>query len=101
VADDQDRAELTDDDKLGGEFPPERPLGAHRRQDDAIPESFASREARTNPEVEDADRPTDAGVPFDEEAPLDGQQPVTADDDTPSVPEAAEEAALRLRETPG
>ncbi len=100
MADEQDRAELTDDDKLGGDLPPERPLGAHRRQDDAIPESFAAREARTNPEAEDAERAIVEGEPFDAEAPLDGQEPVLSDDDTPEVPEAAEEAALRLREVP-
>jgi hypothetical protein len=100
MADEQDRAELTDDDKLGGDFPPDRPLGAHRRQDDAIPESFASREARTNPEVEDAGRTTERQVPADEEAPLDGQEPILSEDDTPEVPEAAEEAALRVREAP-
>jgi hypothetical protein len=94
MPDDQDRAESLDDDKLGGEYPPDRPLGAHRRQDDAIPESFAGREARTNPEVEDADR----RVAGDDEEPADGDEAVTSDDEVAETPEAAEEAALRLRE---
>lgn len=93
MPDDQDRAEMTDDDKLGGEYPPERPLGAHRRQDDAIPESFAGREARTEPEV--------GRRPEDEDVPIDGVGPITPDDETSETPEAAEEAALQVRDATG
>jgi hypothetical protein len=91
MPDEQDRAEMLDDDKLGGEMPPERPLGAHRRQDDAIPESFAGRDARTEPEVDEARVPDDEAVPTDEE-------PITPDDEVAETPEAAEEAALHLQE---
>jgi hypothetical protein len=97
MPDDQDTAEALDDDKLGGEYPPERPLGAHRRQDDAIPESFAGRDARTEPEVDDPDaaRSVDRG----EDEPFDGDVAVTSDDEVAETPEAAEEAALHIRRT--
>jgi hypothetical protein len=94
MSDAQDRAEATDDDKLGGEFPPERPLGAHRRQDDAIPESFAGREARLEPEVGQA-----AGT--GEETVAVGDDAVAPDDAPVETPEAAEEAALHVTDEPG
>jgi hypothetical protein len=78
MPDEQDRAEAVDDDKLGGDYPPERPLGAHRRQDDAVSESFAGREARTEPEVDEG--------------------PLSPEDEVEETPEAEEEAALDLRE---
>ena len=94
MPDAQDRAEALDDDKLGGEYPPERPLGAHRRQDDAVPESFAGRDARTEPEAEER-QPVDP-----EEQPIDGDGAISPSHEVPETPEAAEEAALRLREAP-
>jgi hypothetical protein len=93
MPDEQDTAEALDGDKLGGEYPPERPLGAHRRQDDAIPESFAGRDARTEPEVDDPD----AARPVAEEEPFDGDVAITTDDEVAETPEAAEEAALHVR----
>jgi hypothetical protein len=92
MPDDQDRAEALDDDKIGGEYPPERPLGTHRRQDDAVPGSFAGREARTEPEVDEPRRRVDENVP------VDGRR-VTLEDEIADTPDAAEEAALHLQET--
>jgi hypothetical protein len=100
MPDEQDLAEALDGDKLGGEYPPERPLGAHRRQDDAIPESFAGRDARTQPEVDEADRRVSAPVHAGEDEPMDGDVAITTDDEVAETPEAAEEAALHVRELP-
>jgi hypothetical protein len=96
MPDEQDRAEALDDDKVGGEYPPERPLGAHRRQDDAIVESFAGRGARTEPEVEEVSTPGD-----DVDVIAADEPPVAPDDEIAVVPEAAEEAAIHLQELPG
>jgi hypothetical protein len=98
MPDEQDTAEALDDDKLGGELTPERPLGAHRRQDDAVPESFAGRDARTEPEVTEADTdPVDRPEDPVEEERFDGDDPVLSEDEAAETPEAAEEAALRIR----
>ena len=53
---DQDQAgEDFDDDKLGGEYPPDRPLGVNDEGVTGVEqlggESFAERDARTRPEV--------------------------------------------------
>ncbi len=94
MADDQDRAEVLDDDKVGGEFPPDRPLGAHRHQDDVIPESFAGRDERTEPEVGETPSPEGVTVPMQDD------DRVTADDEVAETPEAAEEAALHVEQAP-
>ena len=90
MSDAQDRAEALDDDKLGGEFPPDRPMGAEGRTDHAQ-ESFAERDAR---HVPDEERP----VP-EREALVDGTS-VSPQDEVAETPEAAEEAALRMQRAP-
>ena len=61
----QDRAEALDDDKLGGEFPPEDPLGVDEygttAAEERVDEPLAERVAREEPEV---DAPTDQPVPL-------------------------------------
>jgi hypothetical protein len=91
MSDAQDRAEALDDDKLGGEFPPERPLGADEGRNDAVTESFEEREARHLPDDERRVNPTE------DEALTEGTA-VSPQDEVAETPEAAEEAALRLRE---
>jgi hypothetical protein len=88
MTDPQDRAEALDEDKLGGAFPPDVPQAVDDAPDDAVRESFEDRDARHRPED---DRRREGGSPD-----LD-DDPVTADEEVRELPEAAEEAALRLR----
>lgn len=90
MSDPQDRAEQVDSDKLGGELPPDRPLGADEGRTDHRQDSFEERDARHEPE--DA-RPVD---PAAEGALVEGSE-VSPEEEPAQVPEAAEEAALRLR----
>lgn len=92
MSDAQDRAEQLDEDKLGGEFPPDQPLGADEGRTDETAESFEERDARHLPED---DRP----VAPEEEA-LAESTAVSPQDEVAEVPEAAEEAALRIRQAP-
>jgi hypothetical protein len=91
MSDAQDRAEALDDDKLGGEFPPERPLGADEGRTDEVTESFEERDARHLP---DDERRVNAA---EDEALVEGTV-VSPQDEVAETPEAAEEAALRVRE---
>ena len=93
MSDAQDRAEQLDDDKLGGEFPPEQPLGADEGRTDHAQESVAERDARHLPEDERRVNPAE------DEALLEGTS-VSPQDEVAETPEAAEEAALRLRHLP-
>lgn len=90
-------AEDLDDDKLGGEFPPERPMGA---EDEGVTgveqlggESLAERDERTEPELWERPRAageTDPGVELagDEEV---GQ----VDDESTMVARSAEDTDAR------
>jgi hypothetical protein len=91
VSDPQDQAEQLDDDKLGGEFPPEAPLGADEGRDDPVTESYAERDARYVPDEERRVQPAE------DEALVEGTT-VSPQDELAETPEAAEEAALRIRE---
>lgn len=113
MADEQDRAEALDSDKLDPEYPPEDPLGADDRgvtpAEEAEPESFAERTGRQEPEAIaaegiDADRPVVRPYVEPEEDLVDDEGQLVADahiDDADpeadGMPEPAEEAALRLR----
>lgn len=115
MADAQDRAEALDDDELGGEFPPDKLLGAEAYgeagAEPGAPESVVKRAAREEPE----ERPLDPlptvgdGTPID---PATGPRDPTDDfggqEDLRDVvqereaPQAAEEAAIHaIDETAG
>ncbi|MCU1369319.1 MAG: hypothetical protein JWO77_513 [Ilumatobacteraceae bacterium] len=86
MSDGQDRAEALDDDKIGGEYPPDHLLGAaaygEAGTDPGAPESVARRAAREEPE----ELPEPTGEPGEDEI-----------DDTVQEHEApipAEEAAV-------
>ncbi len=89
VGDDQDQSELLDDDNLDpGDFPPERPFGLGElatqdvtAADEYAPDSFADRDRREEPEVDErplayTDRESVAGLL---EPDLEGGRDVEAD----------------------
>ncbi|MDP1819390.1 MAG: hypothetical protein Q8K58_05775 [Acidimicrobiales bacterium] len=91
MSDPQDVAEALDMDKLGGEFPPDEPLGVEDgTADDSITESFEGRESRLVPE--------DEPVISTRSEPLDGGNRVSPQDEDAQVPAPAEEATLHLEE---
>jgi hypothetical protein len=101
MADEQDKAEALDDDKLGGDFPPDNPVGVDDpTQDDKIRDSFEDRGLREDPDGERVGNLTltdlDRGAGPDEEKDLVAD---TAGDETDPlandrVPVAPEEAAV-------
>lgn len=109
MADEQDRAEALDDDKIDPEFPPDEPLGADSRgvtaAEEALPESLAERVGREQAEEGiDAERPVVRPYAEPEEDLLDEEGQLVADaeigdadPEADGMPEPAEEAALRLR----
>jgi hypothetical protein len=86
MSDPQDRAEATDDDKLGGEYPPERPLAVNDPPDDRAVDSLEERERRLVP---DAERSVDP-----EAEPVDEGEGILTDDEEREVPIPAEDAAM-------
>ncbi len=101
MADEQDRAEALDDDKLGGEFPPHDPMGVDDpTRDDQVRDSFEDRGLREDPDGERVGNLTltdlDQGAGPDEEKDLVGDA-VGAEDDplaNDRVPPPPEEAAV-------
>lgn len=87
MTDPQDQAEQLDDDKIGGQFPPDTQLGAAAYgaagTDPPVGESVARRAAREEPE----EKPEPTGVPADDD-------PVDDVAQERSAPIAAEEAAV-------
>lgn len=88
MTDGQDRAEALDDDKIGGEFPPDHLIGAEAYgeagAEPGAPESVERRAAREEPEQ----RPEPTGEPGEDEI-----------DDTVQeheAPRPAEEAAVHV-----
>lgn len=67
MSDPQDRAEQLDDDAIGGEFPPDKLLGAQAYgaagAEPHAPEGVAARAAREEPE----ERPEPSGIPDDDD----------------------------------
>jgi hypothetical protein len=111
MADDQDRAEALDDDKLTRDYPPEEPWGVDEAEvtpeGEWAQESFEERtERHTNDGVDD-DRPV--VVPYSEanEDLVDDEAQLVADaeegDHNPeseTAPAAAEEAAVHITDQP-
>jgi len=106
--DEQDRAERLDADQVDPEFPPDEPAGVDEHGitpvEEVIPESFQERSAREAPPVEDAERPvvqpySESGEDLlDEEGELVADAEIDSrDPEADAMPEAAEEAALRLQ----
>ncbi|HWJ63986.1 MAG TPA: hypothetical protein VNS19_18585 [Acidimicrobiales bacterium] len=91
MSDAQDRAEALDDDKVGGEFPPDHLVGAEAYgaagADPGAPESVERRAAREEPEERPGDRPESLGYPDEEDVVDDSVQEHEA-------PRPAEEAAV-------
>lgn len=123
--DPQDRAEALDADEIGGEYPPEEPMGVDEAevtpQGEATSESFEERDARHRAD-DGADRPlvqpyheadedllddeAQAVADAEEGDPRAGQVTTEADgggaaaaEDDPAPP-AAEEAALHIEDGP-
>lgn len=101
MSDAQDRAEALDDDKVGGDFPPDHLLGAQAYgaagADPGAPESVIARAAREEPE----ERPGDASFDPEAERGLAGEGgsvEQTAQD--LEAPRAAEDAAMHLVDDP-
>ena len=101
MADEQDKAEALDDDTLGGDYPPDNPVGVgDPTQDDKIRDSFEDRGLREDPDGERVGNLTltdlDRGAGPDEEKDLvadtagDETDPLASD----RVPVAPEEAAV-------
>ncbi|MCU1499664.1 MAG: hypothetical protein JWM47_3617 [Acidimicrobiales bacterium] len=67
MADEQDRAEQLDDDELGGEYPPDKFMGAEAYgaagTEGGAPESVVRRAAREEPDVVPTDPPPGANDP--------------------------------------
>jgi hypothetical protein len=93
MSDPQDQAEQYDTDKLGGEYPPDEPLGADEGRTDEVTESFAERDARHQPDP----APLSEGIA--EEALVEASE-VSPQDEVAEVPVAAEEAAVQVRNSP-
>jgi hypothetical protein len=59
-ADPTERSEVVDEDKLGGDYPPERPLGADEYgtapAEERVPEPLEERVRRERPDVPERDR---------------------------------------------
>jgi hypothetical protein len=93
MSDGQDRAEALDDDKFGGEFPPDHLVGAQAYgaagTDPGAPESVEQRAAREAPEERPGDRPEPTGYPDEE-----GSVEATVQD--MEAPIAAEDAAVHV-----
>src|SRR5690349_19770446 len=99
MADDQDRAEALDDDKLGGDFPPDNPMGVDDpTRDDRVTDSFEDRGLREDADGERVANLTladlDRGAGPDEEKDLVGdavgdEDDRLANDRTPAAPEEA------------
>jgi hypothetical protein len=100
MADEQDQAEALDDDKLGGEYPPENPMGVDDpTRDDRVRDSFEDRGLREDPDGERVGNLTladlDQGAGPDEEKDLvadavDGEtDPLPSDRVAPAPEEAA------------
>jgi hypothetical protein len=101
MADEQDQAEALDDDKLGGDYPPENPLGVDDpTRDDRIRDSFEDRGLREDPDGERVRNLTltdlDQGAGPDEEKDLVGDQVGGEDDPLANdrTPVAPEESAV-------
>jgi hypothetical protein len=94
MSDPQDQAEQYDTDKLGGEYPPDEPLGADEGRTDEVTESFAERDARHEPEAVPAPAAAVEG-----EALVEASE-VSPQDEVAEVPQAAEEAAMQVRSSP-
>jgi hypothetical protein len=99
MTDAQDRAEALDDDKIGGDFPPDKLIGAEAYgaagADPGAPESVIARAAREEPEL----RPDDvAAAPFDGLAGDGGSVEGTVQD--LEAPLDAEDAAMHLIDDP-
>ena len=108
MADEQDRAEALDADKIDGEYPPDDPLGVDgwgvTGDEQAQRESLAERFGREEPVQPDAERPVIQPYAESEEDLLDDEAQLVADaeidardPEADGMPEPAEEAALRLR----
>jgi hypothetical protein len=112
MADEQSRAEVLDDDNIGAEFPPDRPLGVDdRTADNAVVDSVAERADREVPENTDTAEPP-VMVPIVDESDqyYDGEKDLVAEvEERPTgdgsesssiasdrVPVPAEEAAIHL-----
>jgi hypothetical protein len=99
MADDQDRAEALDDDKLGGTYPPDDPMGVDDpTRDDQVRDSFEDRGLREDPDGERVANLTladlDRGAGPDEEKDLvadtvGGEDEPLANDRVPPAPEEA------------
>jgi hypothetical protein len=101
MADQQDRAEALDDDKLGGEYPPDNPIGVDDpTRDDQIRDSFEDRGLREDPDGERVGNLTladlDRGASPDEEKDLVADAVEPEGDPLPNdrVPPPPEEAAV-------
>ena len=101
MADEQDQAEALDDDKLGGEYPPDNPMGVDDpTNDDRVRDSFQDRGLRMDPDGERVGNLTiddlDRGASPDEEEDLVGDQVREEEDPLANerTPVAPEEAAL-------
>jgi hypothetical protein len=101
VSEPQDRAEVLDEDKLGGAYPPDRRQAVEdprvTAQGEWLPESLEDRVRREHPE-----HPVGAGEAPDQDP---EQDAVTTEDPVVDVaseptPTAAEEAAVRTRSDP-
>lgn len=101
MADEQDQAEALDDDKLGGEYPPDNSVAVDDpTQDDRVTDSFAARSLREDPDGERVANLTltdlDEGAGPDEEKDLVANAVGDEDDPLPNdrVPPPPEEAAV-------
>lgn len=88
MADPQDGAEATDDDKVGGDYPPDRPLAVHDPPDDKQRDSVDERDERLVPDDERLVAP--------DSAPVDDGQAVLAEDAEREEPLPAEDAAMHV-----
>lgn len=80
---DQQRAEDLDEDKIGGEYPPERPLGVEEygttAAEEAWDEPLEERLAREEPEDGPGGPPDEDGDPYDD-AVQEHEAPVPAEE---------------------
>ena len=101
MADEQDRAEALDDDKLGGDYPPDNPTGVDDpTADDRVQDSFEDRGLREDPDGERVGNLTladlDQGAGPDEEKDLVGDAVGAESDPRPNArgPPPPAEAAV-------
>jgi hypothetical protein len=104
MSDEQDRAEAIDEDEVAAPFPPEQPLGV---EDTDVPDSFAGRGVREEPEIGATSREGELIRPYAEDDLLDAEPQLVAEATTEAPdPESdgqepsAEEAALHFEAEP-